>query len=174
MTPQERINHFMSDPATLDMLKEKKGEYISDKKSLIQSQDDNYKRKSVSTSPESWCWDFMIRGFVKLIDTCDREIRRFERMINIMEGKDVGKGFDLEEIKQLPIGDLMPTPPKRGSGDRVSYLCPIHNESTASFIWYKKQNRFFCFGCTANGTVIDLYMALNNVDFRTACKQLNK
>lgn len=44
--------------------------------------------------------------------------------------------------------------------------CPFHNEKTASFTY--KGNRFRCFGCGWNGSVIDFVMAYNGIDFHQA------
>lgn len=49
--------------------------------------------------------------------------------------------------------------------------CPLHEDRTASFSM-KKHNRYKCFGCNAQGSSIDLYMKLNNVDFISAVKAL--
>ncbi len=51
--------------------------------------------------------------------------------------------------------------------------CPFHNEKTASLKAYKSGKRFKCFGCGAEGGMIDFVMRLNNVDFKTAVKWID-
>ena len=51
--------------------------------------------------------------------------------------------------------------------------CPFHNEKTASFKVYPGNRGFYCFGCGASGTVIDLTMKLFNGSAYDACKRLN-
>lgn len=79
--------------------------------------------------------------------------------------------FDIERIKQYPIGDLLPDPEYNCNG-RTKYNCPLHNEDTPSFVWYKNTNTFYCFGCGEGGDVIELYQKLNNASFKDACNNL--
>lgn len=58
-------------------------------------------------------------------------------------------------------------------GNTLVGLCPFHEERTPSFTIYKESNSYFCFGCGAGGTVIDFYMQLHDVDFKTAIKEMN-
>ena len=56
-------------------------------------------------------------------------------------------------------------------------LCPIHNESTPSFIWCEEDrkgegNFFKCFGCGAKIDYIDFLMMSENLTFREAAKKL--
>lgn len=81
--------------------------------------------------------------------------------------------IDIEALKEIPIGELMPDPPKRKYGNKETFLCPLHTEKTPSFQWDKKKNRWYCFGaCGKGGSSIDLYMALNNCDFKTAIRAM--
>lgn len=84
------------------------------------------------------------------------------------------KQVPLDDIKLIPIGNIMPSPAKRKFGSRQTFLCPLHDEGTPSFSWEVKKNLFYCFGCQAKGSVIDLYMKLNNCDLKTAIKELAK
>ncbi len=51
-------------------------------------------------------------------------------------------------------------------------LCPFHSEKTPSFAVYCQN--FYCYGCAEGGSVIDLVMKLDNIDFLDAIKKLNK
>lgn len=46
--------------------------------------------------------------------------------------------------------------------------CPFHGEKTASLKAYKNGERFNCFGCGLNGSVIDFVMKLYNLSFKQA------
>jgi hypothetical protein len=81
---------------------------------------------------------------------------------------------DLEAIKSIPITDLMPSEPKMKAPNRLFYSCPIHNEVNPSFVVYLDSNTYYCFGCGKGGDVINLYQELNEVDFKTAVKELSE
>jgi hypothetical protein len=81
--------------------------------------------------------------------------------------------FDIEEIKKYPIGDIIGCQPVSRSGGRDYYICPLHTEQTGSFVHYKNNNSWYCFGCQRGGDSIALYMELNNVSFAEACRALN-
>lgn len=51
--------------------------------------------------------------------------------------------------------------------------CPFHPEKTASFRAWPGDRGFFCFGCGAHGSTIDLVMKLFDVSLYEACKRLN-
>jgi len=51
-------------------------------------------------------------------------------------------------------------------------ICPFHNDTEPSLD--TRGNFYYCYSCAAHGSVIDLYMFLNNVDFKTAVKEMNK
>ena len=83
--------------------------------------------------------------------------------------------FDIEAIKQIPIGDIIDDEPTYQSSTRAKYRCPIHEEKTASFVVYRDSNTWYCFGaCATGGDVISLYEKLHNCDFLTACGELSK
>lgn len=64
--------------------------------------------------------------------------------------------------------------PKRNSSNTAMYLSPLTKETQPSFTVKKSKNRFHCYSSGARGSVIDLCMALNNVDFKGACKILEE
>jgi len=80
--------------------------------------------------------------------------------------------FDLELIKEAPIGDYMPTRPIKHSHQQF-YSCPFHEEKNASFVWYRDSNQYHCFSCGEHGDVINLVMKLNGISFIDACKLIN-
>lgn len=58
----------------------------------------------------------------------------------------------------------------RKSGGRLTGRCPFHEERSASFFIYSKDNSFHCFGCQAHGDSIEFVMKLHKLDFRQAVK----
>ena len=71
---------------------------------------------------------------------------------------------DIAKAKQYSIKKLMNMVNKFAK-------CPFHSEKTPSFCVYTN-NTYHCFGCQANGDVIDLVKHLHNYDFQTAVKFL--
>ncbi len=57
--------------------------------------------------------------------------------------------------------------------DRAGFInCPFHEEKTASLKLFTDTNRWHCFGCGKNGTVIDFVMQLLNISFYDACLRI--
>jgi hypothetical protein len=102
----------------------------------------------------------------------EKEIKKFTFWKNICKGKSVEGKLNVENAREFPIGDLLPSE-NRQKGKRIFYKCPLHNEKTPSFVWYTESNRYKCFGCGGAGDVIDLYMKLYNCDFKSAVKALS-
>lgn len=42
-------------------------------------------------------------------------------------------------------------------------VCPFHNDTDPSLVFYPKTNSFFCFGCRANGDVIEFIRRMKEV-----------
>lgn len=74
--------------------------------------------------------------------------------------------------KQKPILSLYSFEKLRKYGNKHMARCPFHAEDSASFFIYDN-NTFHCFGCQANGTAIDFFMRLNNVNFKDAVRALS-
>lgn len=96
-----------------------------------------------------------------------KKIRRLKFYLN--KG---GQNIDILKAKEFPIGELIGVNAGQVGSAREIFLCPLHNEKTPSFVWYKKSNRFKCFGCGEYGDVIDLYVKLFKTGFIEAVKKL--
>lgn len=81
--------------------------------------------------------------------------------------------LNIESAKEVPI-DRIVGEIGVGTSKRKFFKCPLHEERSASLCWFVEENRFKCFGCGEGGDSIDLYKKLNDCDFRTAVKQLNR
>ncbi len=53
-------------------------------------------------------------------------------------------------------------------------LCPFHDEKTPSFVVSPEKQIFHCFGCGASGDVVKFIMRIEDVDFKTAVRDLAK
>lgn len=51
--------------------------------------------------------------------------------------------------------------------------CPFHQEKTGSLRLYDGQRGFYCFGCGASGSVIDLAMRFYGIGFKQALMRLD-
>lgn len=80
--------------------------------------------------------------------------------------------FDIDKIKKISYINILGLPSQKDN-QKMWYKCPLHNEKTPSFCVYLDTNRFHCFGCGKSGSIIDLYMEINSVDFYTALKELS-
>ena len=59
------------------------------------------------------------------------------------------------------------------AGQEWKACCPFHDERTPSFTIYADGQRFFCFGCQAQGDVLDFLQLLHGVGFREAVAMLD-
>lgn len=82
---------------------------------------------------------------------------------------------DIADLKaRLPLEDFFR---QQGvelerAGREYRALCPFHSESTASFTLCPEKQKYFCFGCGANGDHLDAIQALHGVDASRAIEML--
>ena len=150
-------------------------------------------RKSISEIPqgeELACFNPIEKSlYAESLKECNQQLKKYENElwkygndIDILLGKkkENDTSFDIELVKSTPIQLLLDKEPKRKSGNRLYYVCPLHEETDASFIVYKKTNSFYCHGCHRGGDIIELYMQLYKLDksdsgsFRRACNEILK
>lgn len=93
-------------------------------------------------------------------------------------GKPVTGGITdemIERAREVPIETMVDTRIFNSTGKwQGACHCPLPShggERTPSF-YIDKHNRYKCFGCSARGDAIDLYMQLNGVNFIQAVKKL--
>lgn len=66
--------------------------------------------------------------------------------------------------------------PLKADGREWNACCPFHAEDTPSFTIYHAGggvDRFYCFGCSSTGDVIDFVQEWDKVGFREACESLD-
>lgn len=122
---------------------------------------------------QKWFIDWLIDQWNTDLSHRESELKRWKFRL-LPQDKRPAMSFDVADIKQIPIGGIMETKAKWNGTDRAQYLCPVHNEKTASFFWYKRENRAHCFGCGLDQDVVGLYMAMHGVDFKEACNNLKQ
>ena len=124
---------------------------------------------------EDWWWEMATHKIEQKIKGLEKRLWKFKNMIMVSGMRQVNeeRRFNLDEIKEIPIDYLLETEPMFINHQRNFYKCPLHNETNASFVWYKDQNSFHCFGCSAHGDIIELYMRLHDCDFVKACRDLS-
>lgn len=109
----------------------------------------------------------------RLKERYEKEIKKREYELEYIKnlGKEITPKGDpvtperVDRAKQCPVRDLLQI--KRGTT-----LCLWHDDHQPSMKVYDKDNRVYCFSCGHGGDVIDVYMALNGCDFRTAVRAL--
>lgn len=138
-------------------------------------------RKSFANCPDDqdWWWSWMLELLEERKRKAKSKVWRWRHLVQIEPGMvamdDGGRErFDIEAIKEIPIDSLIGYAPSYRSDARWTFKCPVHNEKSASMVWYRTQNAWHCFGCGKGGSVIDLQMEMEGVDFITACRQLSK
>lgn len=125
---------------------------------------------------DAWFWKCVVDVWEERKKDLEKVARKWKRLAGQCGGwKEVNTthGIQAEDVKDVPIDEIMD---RRGDkyGNRIKYKCPLHNEKTPSFVVYIQENRFKCYGCQAFGDVIDLYMALHEVEFKEAINLLSK
>ena len=73
--------------------------------------------------------------------------------------------------KTVPIENFMGGSPKT-SGQKLFFRCPFHEEKSASFCVFLKDNTYHCFGCAESGDSIAFIRKFENLDFANAVRFL--
>lgn len=81
-----------------------------------------------------------------------------------------------------PITDYLESKghhPVRDIGNKLMYLCPIHEETKPSFVVYlegddKEYQEYYCFGCKSHHCIVSLYSVMENVSWGEAFSFLSK
>ena len=101
-------------------------------------------------------------------------MERYRRELSVAHGdrrQETGiKPEDIADAKAVTIESLIQV--KRSNQIRVYAHCPFHDDKTPSFVIYKEENTFHCFGCGAHGDVMDFVMRRDGLSFRKAIRML--
>lgn len=84
------------------------------------------------------------------------------------------KKDNLDKIFDIPIDRIMPSKPIRNHNkNEVIYFSPLRDDGkNPSFSVNVEKNRWYDFALGEGGGIIDLYMKIYNVDFKTAISEL--
>ena len=91
----------------------------------------------------------------------------------------MARKFDSDELERLKKNNAIEeicrvrgiALKKHGSRDLIG-KCPFHEDKTPSFVVTPGKNLFHCLGCNAGGSIIDLVMKLDGLDFKQAVAKL--
>lgn len=104
-------------------------------------------------------------------DVLLKEADTLRRYLKLLKNPD-RQPLDVAAAKAFPIEEMFDLQKSRVSSSRIQCCCPLHQEKTPSFMIYKKNNTFYCFGCHKGGDAIALFMALNQCSFVDAVKKM--
>ena len=106
------------------------------------------------------------------LDNLDREVRkiRYLKEPTVTGDGRITEG-DIERAKQVPMDTLYQGQLRR-IGNKMTGLCPFHDEGTGSFTIYVDVNNWHCFGCNGGRDAIDFVMKKENLKFLEAVKKL--
>lgn len=83
---------------------------------------------------------------------------------------------DIEEAKSKSLLDYLSqcgAEPQKISGDTVSFLSPLREETKPSFTVYQSSNTWYDFGTGDGGDIISFVMKHNSLEFLDAVRHLN-
>lgn len=79
---------------------------------------------------------------------------------------DTARSVSIVELAKGYISNL------KKQGKNYSGCCPFHNDRTPSLVLYTDSNRFYCFGCLANGDAIAFAQQVLQLDFKATVTYL--
>lgn len=72
-----------------------------------------------------------------------------------------GSGITAKIVEKINIIDIARQFGLNMDGNKC--ICPFHNDSNPSLVFYPEQGRFYCFGCNVKGNIIDFYVGLKEL-----------
>ena len=87
------------------------------------------------------------------------------------EKQSKSKSYDLDMLRAIPIRQVLSN--YNIKVNRAGFF-KLRNERTPSAKIYDNNNNFYDFGSGEGGSVIDLIMILENIDFKEACNILSR
>ena len=110
------------------------------------------------------------------IELLNKEIKKYTNQQEVKKA-----GYEITEELIQEVKDSISIPMmckqqgismKRSGSDKVTILCPFHDEDSPSCMVYVEQDSWWCFGCGQGGDVLKFYMLLTELDFVPAMHQL--
>ena len=85
--------------------------------------------------------------------------------MNVSE-KNIDQSIDYESEYRIHLKKV------KVSGDRLTSLCPFHDDKNASFTVKLKTGQYTCFACGESGNFVSFYAAMNNLSTKDAYKAI--
>ncbi len=108
-----------------------------------------------------------LRYWLELREQVDPIYHRFG--MEIM--KDKITPSEIERALQKPIEELINIK-FMGRGHTLKASCPFHEDKTPSFVVFREQNLFTCFGCGIKGDSIEFIRRYKDLSFKEAVRYL--
>src|SRR3990167_7477836 len=139
---------------------------------LEQGNINNHNLRFSAPADQKWIYQHIIEGVNEKIELLTKQLKRELFTISFLKGaKEIKAGkiteADVAQAKTIPI-DSVYSGQLRRVGSTLVGKCPLHQERTGSFTIYTKTNRFWCFGESIGGDVIDLVSKQRNITFLEA------
>lgn len=115
-------------------------------------------RENLPRSTEGWLKIFPEAN--DLVKPVSQQQKKFDEQL------EVARSVDLESVVEQYV-DL-----RRSGAYRMVGLCPFHQEKTPSFVVYRTDNHFYCFGCQEHGDVIKFISHVEKLTFKQAVSTL--
>eukprot|EP00188_Purpureofilum_apyrenoidigerum_P001880 Plantae.Rhodophyta-Purpureofilum_apyrenoidigerum.ctg20869.p1 GENE.Plantae.Rhodophyta-Purpureofilum_apyrenoidigerum.ctg20869~~Plantae.Rhodophyta-Purpureofilum_apyrenoidigerum.ctg20869.p1 ORF type:complete len:734 (-),score=123.63 Plantae.Rhodophyta-Purpureofilum_apyrenoidigerum.ctg20869:999-3200(-) len=118
------------------------------------------------------------RGSTASVGARPRHVRtpvscEFSRSV---DGRNKAAFRKINEIfnERAPIADVVGEKVALTSkGQRLSGLCPFHNEKTPSFTVFEESSSYYCFGCHEGGGIIDFVRKAKDIGYWDAVKYIS-
>lgn len=115
-----------------------------------------------------WYLDQHIEPLQKKLTQNERILRLHEIRVHTKDSPDEVNELTIRNAKLVEMSEVVSEKPNHAGFVR----CPFHNEKTASCKIHK--HRYHCFGCGADGDVIDWLTKTQGLSFLEAVRQLNR
>jgi hypothetical protein len=163
---QPHVNH--ADPTDYSLSREQairlRIKYLRTQREPLQAE---YEQVKIEMLAGTRPYGYIAQNYLnEQIEKLDRDIFFNIRRLRQPEDK---PSYDLEAIKKIPIDRITKINSNNFFQDN-----PFRTEKSPSnsLFWYRAQNRWTDFGSGQSGDVVDIYMAVNSCDFKTALKEL--
>ena len=172
LTMEEQKDVFGAD-AIADVYQDKLSGLYKREEELEEELKATHKANFKLSDDHKWFGELRIERIEKAIASNRKLIKKFKYRKKAIKGEiDTSRSVDLDAIKMIPCENFLPDHIMRGNST-IHYKAPWRNERNASVVVYTKNNRFHDFGDPdKRGTVIDLIMLLEGVDFKGAVNYL--
>jgi len=170
--PAQLLETFPEARSYLEQRLERYERYLESVKKILKPQIEAiYKEKDEFTR---WFWLEVLKEIEdgQLLEICENEVWKTKRYLKEERKSKSGvSDSQIERAKENLERALEIVGMERSRNN--FYLCPFHNEKTASFYATPQNGRCFCFGCLWSGDSIKLVQELTGYSFVEAVKQLN-